>query len=138
MRDRPLIAVVDDDPSVCKALSRLMRSARMDTETFSSAVEFLVVGMNHEPDCLVLDVQMPGMSGLELCDRLAGRKNRIPVIFITAHDDPGVRESTAVKEAVAFLRKPFGDEDLLGAIAEAMKDPNARDSGPEAGVISNR
>ena len=121
MRDRPLIAIVDDDASVCKALNRLIRTARMDAETFNSAAEFLDTGLSREPDCLVLDVQMPGMTGLELRDRLVGRKHRIPIIFITAHEDIGVSESTSVREAVAFLRKPFGDQLLLAAVDEALK-----------------
>ena len=122
MRDRPLIAIVDDDASVCKALNRLMRSARMDAETFSSAGEFLDAGESHEPDCLILDVQMPGMTGLELRDQLSGRGSRIPVIVITAHEELGVSESTSVRGAVAFLRKPFSDQLLLATIAEALKE----------------
>ena len=121
MRDRPLIAIVDDDASVCRALNRLIRSARMDAEIFTSASEFLDTGESHEPDCLILDVQMPGMTGLELRDQLSGRGNRIPVIFITAHEDVGASESASVRGAVAFVRKPFSDQLLLAVIGEALK-----------------
>ena len=121
MRDRPLIAVVDDDASICKALNRLIRSARMDAEIFNSAKEFLEDGEAHEPDCLILDVQMPLMTGLELCNQLAGRQSHIPVIFITAYDDVAAREAASGYGAVAYLRKPFNDQVLLDAIAEALK-----------------
>ena len=136
MRDRPLTAIVDDDASVCRALNRLVRSARMDAETFGSAREFLEYGENHEPDCLILDVQMPGMTGLELRDQLAGRQSRIPVIFITAHDDVATRESASARGAVAYLRKPFDDKLLLDAIAEALKGQSVRSS--NAGQGSGR
>lgn len=121
MRDRPLIAIVDDDASICKALNRLIRSARMDAEIFNSANEFLAEGESHEPDCLILDVQMPRMTGLELCRDLAGRKSHIPVVFITAHDDVSARDTAAGCGAIAYLRKPFNDQVLLDAIAEALK-----------------
>jgi FixJ family two-component response regulator len=120
MRDRYLIAIVDDEPSVCRALNRLVRSARMDAETFNSAGEFMDTGVSHEPDCLILDVQMPGMTGLELCGQLAGRKSRIPVIFITAHDAPAARETADERGAVAYLTKPVDDQLLLDAIGKAL------------------
>lgn len=126
MRDRPLIAIVDDDASICKALNRLIRSARMDAEIFNSAHEFLEDGERHEPDCLILDVQMPLMTGLELCSQLAGRKSRIPVIFITAHDEVSARETASGCGAVAYLRKPFTDQVLLDTIAEALKGRGSR------------
>lgn len=121
MRDRSLIAIIDDDASICKALNRLVRSARMDAETFSSAKEFLDEGENHQPDCIILDVQMPGMTGLELSSQLALRKSRIPVIFITAHDAPEERDAAAASGAVAYLTKPMNDQALLDAIGQALK-----------------
>lgn len=121
MRDRPLIAVVDDDASVCKAIRRLIRSARMDAETFTSAREFLDVGERHEPDCLILDVQMPGMTGLELRKQLSERGSRLPVILITAHEDVDASDSASVRGAVAFVRKPFSDQLLLALIGEALR-----------------
>lgn len=125
MRDRPFVAIVDDDASVCRALNRLVRSARMDAETFSSAGEFLDAGESHEPDCLILDVQMPGMTGLELGAQLAARNSRIPVIFITAHDAPAAREAAAASGAVAYLTKPVDDQLLLDAIGKAIGDRKA-------------
>ena len=126
MRDRPLIAIVDDDASICKALNRLIRSARMDAEIFNSAAEFIEDGEAHEPDCLILDVQMPLMTGLELCSQLAGRKSHIPVIFITAHDDVSARETASGCGAVAYLKKPVDGQVLLNAIAEALKAQGTR------------
>ena len=93
----------------------------MDAETFCSAQDFLDNGEKHEPDCLVLDVQMPGISGLELSDRLAQRNSCIPVIFISAHHEEDICESAAVRRAVAFLRKPVTAEMLLGAILDPLK-----------------
>jgi FixJ family two-component response regulator len=123
-KSKPLIAIVDDDESVCRAVRRLVRAFAMDAETFSSGRQFLdlVEAMpSFQPDCLVLDVQMPGMNGLEVQDRLAISGNRMPVIFITAHDEVGVREKAIAAGAVAFLRKPFDDELLVKTLREALK-----------------
>jgi FixJ family two-component response regulator len=114
---------VDDDESVCRALRRLLRSLSMDAEIFSSGQQFLdlVEAMpSFHPDCLVLDVQMPGMNGLELQDRLAMTGQTIPVIFITAHDEVGVRERALGAGALAFLRKPFDDELLVRTLRAAL------------------
>jgi FixJ family two-component response regulator len=121
---RPLIAIVDDDESVCRALRRLVRSLAMDAETFSSGQQFLDLldaMPSFQPDCLILDVQMPGLNGLQLQDVLAMNAKAIPVIFITAHDELGVREKAIASGAVAFLRKPFGDELLVKTLEEALK-----------------
>ena len=126
MRDRPLIAIVDDDASICRALNRLVRSARMDAETFTSAGDFLDTGESHQPDCLVLDLQMPVMTGLELSTHLVARKSRIPVIFITAYDTPTAREAASASGVVAYLTKPIDDQVLLDAIGQALKRPGAR------------
>jgi FixJ family two-component response regulator len=123
-KSKPLIAIVDDDESVCRAVRRLVRAFAMDAETFSSGRQFLdlVEAMpSFQPDCLVLDVQMPGMNGFEVQDRLAISGNRMPVIFITAHDEVGVREKVIAAGAVAFLRKPFDDELLVKTLREALK-----------------
>jgi FixJ family two-component response regulator len=122
-KSKPLIAIVDDDESVCRALRRLLRSLSMDAEIFSSGQQFLdlVEAMpSFHPDCLVLDVQMPGMNGLELQDRLAMTGQTIPVIFITAHDEVGVRERALGAGALAFLRKPFDDELLVRTLRAAL------------------
>jgi FixJ family two-component response regulator len=121
---KPLIAIVDDDESVCRAVRRLVRSSSMDAQTFTSAQEFLdlLEAMpSFQPDCLILDVQMPGMNGLELKNRLAIIGNTIPVIFITAYDEVGVREKAFAAGAMAFLRKPFNDELLIKTMNEALE-----------------
>jgi FixJ family two-component response regulator len=121
---KPLIAIVDDDESVCRAVRRLVRSLSMDGETFSSGQQFLdlVDAMpSFRPDCLVLDVQMPGMNGLEVQNRLATSGNALPVIFITAHDEVGVREKALAAGAVAFLRKPFDDNLFIKTLEAALK-----------------
>jgi FixJ family two-component response regulator len=121
---KPLIAIVDDDDSVCRAVRRLVRSLAMDGETFSSGKQFLDLldaMPSFEPDCLILDVQMPEMNGLEVQDQLASSSKAIPVIFITAHDEVGTREKAIAAGAVAFLRKPFNDELLIRTLREALK-----------------
>ena len=123
-KSKPRIAIVDDDESVCRAVRRLVRSLGMDGETFSSGQNFLdmLEAMpSFRPDCLILDVQMPGMNGLAVQDRLARSGKNVPVIFITAHDEVGVREKALGAGAVAFLRKPFDDELLVKTLNEALK-----------------
>lgn len=129
---RPSIAIVDDDISVCRALKRLVRSLGMDAETFSSAEAYLELAdamPSFRPDCMILDIQMPapGMNGLELQSRLAGRN--IPIVFITAHDEPGTREQALRAGAIAFLRKPFNDELLETTIRAALASgPSGEDA----------
>jgi FixJ family two-component response regulator len=115
---------VDDDESVCRAVRRLVRSLAMDAETFSSGQQFfdLLEAMpSFQPDCVILDVQMPGMNGLDVQELLAASGSKIPLIFITAHDDVGVREKALGAGALAFLRKPFDDELLVKTLHEALK-----------------
>jgi len=122
-----LIAVVDDDESVCRALKRLVRSLGMDADTFASGRQFLEL-IEAMPslvvDCVVLDVQMPGLTGLQVQAQLTRSGHRFPVIFITAHDDPLVREQALAAGALAFVRKPFNDELLIKTlnVAIARKD----------------
>jgi len=121
---KPRIAIVDDDESVCRAVKRLLRSFSMDAETFSSGQSFLdlVEAMpSFQPDCVILDVQMPGMNGLEVQQRLIKSGHTVPVVFITAHDDLGVREKALAAGAVAILRKPFDDQLLIKTLREAVK-----------------
>ena len=121
---KPLIAIVDDDESVCRAIKRLVRSLGMDADIFNSGQEFAEL-MEAMPllqaDCVILDVQMPGLSGLEVQERLAKSHSRLPVIFITAHDDLGLRERALAAGAVAFLRKPFNDELLIRTLRTALE-----------------
>jgi len=123
-KTNPTIAVVDDDASVCRAISRLLRSLGMNANTFTSGHEFLeqIETMpSFHPDCVVLDVQMPGMNGLEVQELLVRGDKPLPVIFITAHDEIGVRERALQAGAVAFLRKPLNDELLIKTLDEAIK-----------------
>lgn len=116
---QPIIYVADDDASVRKALERLIRSAGMAAWTFASAEEFLEADLPL-PDCLIVDLCMPGMGGLELQRRLAECGKRIPLIFISAHDDENSRHAALTAGALAFLRKPFEEQALLEALAAAL------------------
>lgn len=123
-KSKPLIVIVDDDESVCRAIRRLVRSVGMDAEIFSSGQNFLdlLEAMpSFQPDCLILDVQMPGLNGLDVQERLVRGGKTVPMIFITAHDEVGVREKALAAGAVAFLRKPFNDELLIKTMREALK-----------------
>ena len=120
-----MIAIVDDDESVCRALKRLVRSLGMEADTFASGQEFidLMEAMpSNQIDCVVLDVQMPGMNGLDVQERLKSRGSRLPIIFITAHDEVNVRERALAAGAVAFVRKPFNDELLIRTLRMALED----------------
>jgi FixJ family two-component response regulator len=122
-KSNPLIAIVDDDESVCRAMKRLVRSLGMTADIFTSGREFIdrvQTTPSYQPDCVVLDVQMPGMNGLEVQARLADSGHPLPVIFITAHDEAGVRERALATGAVAFLRKPFDDELLIKMLRLAL------------------
>jgi FixJ family two-component response regulator len=122
-----VIGIVDDDESVRDSISSLLRSAGYKTESFESAEAYLNSDRASEPNCLLLDVRMPGLSGLQLQSELNHQKVSIPVIFITAHPDEHVRERALSEGAVAVLAKPFNDEVLLGAIDSAVgsKGPSA-------------
>ncbi len=111
-----MIYVVDDDASICKAMTRLMKSAGLSVQTFTSAEAFLNSVQPTESDCLLVDVQMPGMSGLELQRQLVRSGIRVPVIFITAFDDDQVRQQARQGGAAGYFRKPFDDQALLDAI----------------------
>jgi FixJ family two-component response regulator len=122
-KDENMIAIVDDDESVCRALKRLVRSLGMQADTFLSGQEFVDVieaMPSFQVDCIILDVQMPAMNGLEVQRRLVALGNRIPIIFITAHDEPGVRERALGMGALAFLRKPFDDELFVRTLRVAL------------------
>ena len=114
------IFVVDDDESIRVALKRLMKSAGLQVETFGSAREFINAGVTNRTGILVADVRMPEMSGLELQKQLAASGAKIPVIFISAHEDSQAVELALAAGAVAFLYKPFDDEDLLAAIDRGL------------------
>lgn len=117
----PTVFVVDDDMLVRGALSSLIRSAGLNVVVFSSAREFLAQKSPDVPACLVLDVYLPDMDGIELQQELTQRHNNIPIIFITGHGDIPMSVRAMKAGAVEFLPKPFRDEDLLEAIQQAIK-----------------
>jgi FixJ family two-component response regulator len=119
------IAVIDDDESVRDALKSLLKAAGFKAEAFSSALDFLDSCQLAGLACLILDVRMPGMSGIELQDRLTTADHGVPIIFISAHADEEARARALASGAVAFLIKPFGDEALLDAIDAAVRLPRS-------------
>jgi FixJ family two-component response regulator len=126
MSNLPLISVVDDDESVRDALQALVRSVGLGVMVFASAEEFLTSGRVPDTDCLILDVRMPGMNGLELQRHLAANHFGIPIIFITAHGDAESRQRALNNGAVDYLFKPFSEEALLNAIDAALKSNGKR------------
>lgn len=134
-----MVFVVDDDLSVREALSSLIRSVGLSVETFASAKEFLQFQRPDVPACLVLDVRMPGLSGLELQRELAQAGQRVPIIFITGHGDIPMTVRAMKAGAVDFLPKPFRDQDLLDAIAHSLeRDGAARHQRAELAEIQAR
>jgi FixJ family two-component response regulator len=117
----PLVAVIDDEASICRALSRLLRVANYRAETFCSAIPFLESLAREMPDCVVLDLQMPAMTGVELQQQLLQLANPPPVIIITAHDEPKTRERCLALGAVCYLRKPIEGDVLLDSIEGAVR-----------------
>src|SRR5256886_16117174 len=117
------ISIVDDDESVREALKSLLKSVGFEAEAFASAEEFLNSGHLCRTACLILDVRMPGMSGVELQDRLTASRDGVPIIFISAHADEEARARALASGAIAFLVKPFSDEALLDAIEVAVHLP---------------
>ena len=116
-----LIAIVDDDDSMRSALSGLLKAVGLATQAFASAEEFLKSGQQHQTACLIADIRMPGMSGLELQAHLNAERCRIPTIFITAHGDAKMRIQALREGAVEFLAKPFDDEALLDSVRAALE-----------------
>jgi FixJ family two-component response regulator len=116
-----MISIVDDNDSVRESLQRLMRSVGFAVNVFASAEEFLNSDRLRNTDCLILDVRLPGMDGLDLQRHLATSHSEIPIIFITSYDDDEVRARALNTGAVNYFLKPFNDEDLLNAIDAALK-----------------
>jgi FixJ family two-component response regulator len=121
MRDLPLVAVIDDDASVRKALSRLLQASEFSVECFSSGQAFLASSRDSRPDCVILDLQMPEVNGLELLRELRIEGSHMPVIIITAHDGTLIRAKCLAAGAFAYLDKPIDEAVLLGAIADAIR-----------------
>jgi FixJ family two-component response regulator len=117
----PLISVVDDDETLVRSLDNLIRSVGLRARGFASAEAFLKSNQLEKTDCLLLDVRLPEMSGLELQRHLTAAKSEVPIIFMTAHESGQQRKQALAAGAVAFLNKPFEEKDLLSAIDEALK-----------------
>ena len=120
MIETALISIVDDDESIREAIQSLLRSVGFRAKTFASAEQFLQSDQIENTACLILDVRMPGMSGLELQRRLMATQCRIPIVFVTAHGDEEARSRALQEGAVEFLLKPFSEEALLNAIQAAL------------------
>jgi FixJ family two-component response regulator len=134
-----VVFVVDDDPSIRDALTSLLRSVGLRVETFGSAREFLTRQPPDAPGCLVLDVRLPGLSGLDLQRELAAAQITMPIIFITGHGDMPMTVQAMKAGAVEFLTKPFRDQDLLDAIAHAIdRDRVVRHEREELAALRQR
>ena len=116
-----LVAIVDDDDLMRGALQGMLKSLGLPSQAFASAEDFLTSGQQHQSACLIADIRMPGMSGLELQAELRAEHCRIPTIFITAHGDEKMRMQALRAGAVEFLAKPFDDEALLESVRAALE-----------------
>jgi len=114
------VAIVDDEEPIRKALRRLLRASGLEAEGYASGQAFLDASTEHSPDCVVLDLHMPGMTGLQLLRKLQSVRPKIPIVIITAHDEPETREQCLAAGACAYLRKPLEDRLLLNAISAAV------------------
>ena len=134
-----MVLVIDDDPSVRTAIAELLAAVGLASQAFASAEEFLEADVPDVPSCLVLDVRLPGLSGLNLQRELSERKIDIPIIFITGHADIPLTVQAMKGGAVEFLTKPFRDQDLLEAIEHATeRDRLARRERRESGAFEER
>ncbi|HSC13889.1 MAG TPA: response regulator [Gammaproteobacteria bacterium] len=132
----PLIAIVDDEVSICRALLRLLRVAEYRAEAFNSALVFLDSLAERVPDCVVLDLQMPTMTGVEVQEHLLKLKDPPPVIIITAHDESKTRERCLALGAVRYLRKPIEGDLLIDSIEKAVRGRRAATPGqPQDGTV---
>jgi FixJ family two-component response regulator len=122
----PFIAIVDDEEPIRSALKRLLRAARLDAEGYATAQAFLDDAASRRPDCVLLDLHMPGMSGQEILARVREMDGHPPVVIITAHDTPETREQCLAAGAAAYLHKPLDGPLLLNAISAALGRSAAR------------
>lgn len=138
-QEEPAVFVVDDDISIREALKNLFRSVGLKVETFNTAQDFLSSERALAPGCLVLDVRLPGLGGLDLQRQLAEANREIPIIFISGHGDIPMSVRAIKAGAVEFLTKPFRDQDLLDAVREALeRDRQIRRSGTEMAELRKR
>ena len=123
---KPTVFIVDDDPAIRFAMQALMDSVNLEHEIFESGDEFLSKITEQRPGCLVLDIRMPGLGGLELQEELIKRGNTLPIIFITGHGDVPMAVDAMQKGAVDFIQKPFRDQELLDRVREALATDEER------------
>ena len=128
----PSVLVIDDDPEFRESVARLLRTVGLSTRQFSSVQDFLKADPPEGPTCLVLDVRMPGRSGLELQRDLAAANRQVPIIFITAHADVPMTVQAMKRGAMEFLTKPFRDQDLLDAVEAGLARDRARQESERA------
>jgi FixJ family two-component response regulator len=121
-----MVFVIDDDPSIRRSIQGLLKSVGLRSESFGSAQEFLSQSAADAPSCLILDVRLPGVSGLDFQRQLANTGMQIPIIFITAHGDIPMSVQAMKSGAVEFLPKPFHDQDLLDAVQQALERDRVR------------
>lgn len=126
----PIVYVVDDDPSVRRAVGRLLRVEGYRVQTFASGAEFLRVPETDEPACVVLDVRMPGLSGFELLECLSARRRLLPVVLITGHSEVPMATRAITIGCVGFLAKPFEDVALLTAVRDALRQSSVQAGTP--------
>ncbi len=124
----PYIAVVDDEEPVRKALGRLLRASGMEVECYASGREFLAGTAKRQPDCVVLDLHMPGMSGLQVLAELRAKRPPLPAVVITAHDAAEIRAQCFAAGAAEYLRKPLDERVLLDAIAASLRTPKTTEN----------
>jgi FixJ family two-component response regulator len=122
----PLIAVVDDEESVRHALARMLRASAFDVSIYRSGEDFLDSLKTVVPDCAVLDFQMPGLTGRDVQRAIAVAKLSVPIIIVTAHDQPSLREKVLADGAVAYFTKPLRRDTLIAALQQALQQPAAR------------
>jgi len=123
---QPVVFIIDDDPSLREALSSLFRSVGLQVRTFGSAPEFLQSKLPDGPSCLVLDVRLPGLSGLDFQSELAKANIQIPIVFMTGHGDISMTVRAMKAGAVEFLPKPFRDQDILDAVQAGLERDRTR------------
>ena len=132
VKSEQIVFVVDDDPSMRAALTNLFRSMSLDVKVFSSATELLQSELPQIPSCLVLDIRLPGVSGLEFQDSLARAGIHIPIVFMTGHGDIPMSVRAMKAGAIDFLPKPFRDQDMLDAVIRALSQDRKRRDGDKA------
>jgi FixJ family two-component response regulator len=132
----PLVVVMDDDPSIRRALERLLRSAGLSVETFASAAELLARASPLRPTCLVLDIHLPDMNGLDVLRRITAVDRDLPVLIVTGALRPELREQALQAGAAAFLSKPFDEDQLLEEIRRALLRSGS--SAPSPGMLEER